>query len=44
MDTLKANELAKAKWSEIGSRYPGVSLDFTGELDDIQESLEALGH
>ena len=43
LDTLKANTLAKDKWQEIAPRYPGVSLDFTGELDDIKESLDALG-
>ena len=43
LDTLKANALAKKKWQEIAPRYPGVSLDFTGELDDIKESLDALG-
>jgi multidrug efflux pump subunit AcrB len=42
MDTLQVNRLAKKKWEEIRGRYPGISLDFSGELDDIQESLDSL--
>lgn len=43
MDTLQANTLLQAEWAKIESRYPGISLDFSGELDDIEESLGAMG-
>ncbi len=41
-DTLEANNSLKAEWGKISSRYPQVDLDFSGELDDIQESLDAM--
>ena len=43
MDTLEANRLLLEEWQRIRDDYPGVNLDFTGELEDIQESIEALG-
>lgn len=42
-DTVKVNNLVRARWEEIHSRFPSTSLDFSGELDDIQESLDAMG-
>ncbi len=42
MDTLEANQLLQEKWLTIRDHYPGVNLDFTGELEDINESIEAL--
>lgn len=42
MDTVAANNRIKAEWAKIASIYPGVSIDFSGELDDIQESLDAM--
>ncbi|MEM9057643.1 MAG: efflux RND transporter permease subunit, partial [Pseudomonadota bacterium] len=30
-------------WEDAKVRFPGASLDLTGELDDIQESLNAMG-
>ena len=41
-DTLTANGLIREDWQQIASQYPGVSLDFSGELDDIRESLGAM--
>lgn len=41
-DTLTANKLIRADWQQISTQYPGVSLDFSGELDDIRESLGAM--
>lgn len=41
-DTLAANAIVKAEWARIAPRHPGVSIDFSGELDDIQESLDAM--
>ncbi len=42
MDTVTANRLLQERWAELAPRYPGISLDFSGELDDIQESLDAI--
>ncbi len=41
--TVEANDRLKAIWRQMRSRYPGVDLDFSGELDDIQESIDAIG-
>jgi len=41
-DTVQANAAVVAYWDTIRARYPGVNLDFSGELDDIQESLDAM--
>ncbi len=41
-DTVAANEEILANWDKINERYPNVDLDFSGELDDIQESLDAM--
>ncbi len=41
-DTLAANAFIKAEWANVASRFPAVSIDFSGELDDIQESLDAM--
>lgn len=41
-DTLAANAFIKAEWEKTSPRHPGVSIDFSGELDDIQESLDAM--
>ncbi len=42
MDTVAANNHVKAEWHKIAASYPNISLDFSGELDDIQESLDAM--
>ncbi len=42
IDTLAANEAIKAAWDKAAARYPGTTLDFSGELDDIYESLDAM--
>ncbi|MDH5301278.1 MAG: efflux RND transporter permease subunit [Gammaproteobacteria bacterium] len=42
MDTPEANAQLFAAWETIRLNYPGVNLDTTGELDDIQESLDAM--
>lgn len=41
-DTVEANDRLKAAWTQMQTRYPGVDLDFSGELDDIQESLDSM--
>lgn len=42
-DTLTANRRIQALWAEMAGQYPGIAIDFSGELDDIQESLDAMG-
>ncbi len=41
-DTGAANDLIKEAWQKIAGEHPNVSLDFSGELEDIQESLDAM--
>ena len=41
-NTLQANSLIRDKWREIRDQHPDVALDFSGELDDITESLDAI--
>jgi multidrug efflux pump subunit AcrB len=41
-DTVQANAYVRAEWAKIRERFPGIDLDFSGELDDIQESLDAM--
>jgi len=43
IDTVEANDRLKAAWARLQPRFPGVELDFSGELEDIQESLDAMG-
>jgi multidrug efflux pump subunit AcrB len=42
IDTIQANNLIKEEWKRLQNQYPGVNLDYSGELDDLQESLDAL--
>ncbi|MFP5505551.1 MAG: efflux RND transporter permease subunit, partial [Gammaproteobacteria bacterium] len=41
-DTVVANAQVRRGWEDLHARYPGADLDFSGELDDIQESLDAM--
>ena len=43
IDTIAANKMIQDKWVDLQNTYPSISLDFSGELDDIQESLDAFG-
>ena len=44
IDTVAANAMVVEHWnSELQSRFPNLDLDFSGELDDIQESLDSIG-
>ncbi len=43
IDTVAANKLIQDEWQSIQSEYPSIDLDFSGELDDIKESLDAMG-
>ncbi len=42
-DTIKANNLIKEHWHTIRNDYQNVDLDFSGILDDLEESLNAIG-
>ena len=43
MDVLTANQRLKDAWVTLHDRYPDITLDFTGILDDIYEALDAIG-
>ena len=42
MNTVQANDLIKQKWAEIANQYPQNDLNFSGQLDDLQESLNSM--
>ena len=42
MNTVQANDLIKEKWADIASQYPDNDLSFSGQLDDLQESLDSM--
>lgn len=41
-DTVSANREILDAWKRIHSRFPEINLDFSGELDDIQESIDSI--
>jgi multidrug efflux pump subunit AcrB len=43
IDTVAANALITEKWKELKKEFPNVDLDFSGVLDDINESIDAIG-
>lgn len=42
LDTVQANRWISTEWRNHAANFPEVELDFSGELDDIQESLNAI--
>lgn len=42
INTVTANNLIMREWGRMQGDYPGIDLDFSGELDDIEESLDAM--
>ncbi|MEM6999065.1 MAG: efflux RND transporter permease subunit, partial [Pseudomonadota bacterium] len=42
IDTVAANELIVDEWKTLQQNYPNVDLDFSGVLDDINESMGAI--
>ncbi len=42
-DTVAANAAIRRWWEGVNGRFPNISLDFSGELDDIEEALGAIG-
>ncbi|MCI0507201.1 MAG: efflux RND transporter permease subunit [Gammaproteobacteria bacterium] len=41
-DTVVANNIIKEQWRQLQVNHPAIDLDFSGELDDIQESMDSL--
>ncbi len=41
-DTLAANRQIRQLWQEMAADFPDVTIDFSGELDDIKESLDSM--
>ena len=41
-DTAAANAQIKAAWAPLQAQHPNIDLDFSGELEDIEESLAAM--
>ncbi len=41
-DTVTANKILSEQWAKVSHLYPGVSLDFSGELEDIEEALDSM--
>ncbi len=41
-DTVQANKSVREEWQKISSQFPNADIDQSGELDDIQESLDAM--
>lgn len=41
-NTLDMNHLIQEKWRELKVKHPGISLDFSGELDDLEETLNVM--
>ncbi len=42
MNTVEANDLIKQRWLEISHQYSENNLNFSGQLDDIDESINAM--
>ncbi|MEW6118477.1 MAG: efflux RND transporter permease subunit [Pseudomonadota bacterium] len=42
LDTVQANACIGDAWQKIAPRFPNTRIDFSGELDDIKESLDAM--
>lgn len=42
LDTVTANQFVEQEWDKVKSQFPDIDLDFSGELDDIYESLNAM--
>lgn len=43
LDTVTANKMMLAGWEKHRREFPNIDLNFSGQLDDIQESLDAMG-
>ncbi len=43
IDTVAANNLIVEEWKSLQKEFPSIDLDFSGVLDDINESINAIG-
>jgi multidrug efflux pump subunit AcrB len=43
LDTLAANTAIKTAWKQVSAEHTGIHLDFSGELDELNESLGSIG-
>jgi len=41
-DTLTANRLIAEGWQPLAAQFPNTGIDFSGEMEDIRESLDAM--
>lgn len=42
VNTVTGNEMIQDHWQEIREQYPQINLDFSGELDDVYESIDSI--
>jgi multidrug efflux pump subunit AcrB len=42
-NAVAAADSLRAEWEKVRAAYPNANLDFSGQLDDINESLAAMG-
>ncbi|HMB59247.1 MAG TPA: efflux RND transporter permease subunit, partial [Xanthomonadales bacterium] len=42
LDTVTANRMIEEHWETINHEFPNTDLNFSGALDDIQESLDSM--
>jgi len=42
VDTVQANNAIADYWKTIQQEYPRINIDFSGELDDIKESINSI--
>lgn len=42
MNVIEANDQIKQYWQSIKHKHPNVEIDFSGQLDDIEESLNSM--
>ena len=42
LDTVTANKMLVDAWDKIKDQFPTINLDFTGQLDDINDSISSL--
>ena len=43
LDTVTANKMLLEGWNKIKKEHSSIDLDFSGQLDDIEESIDAMG-
>ncbi len=43
LDTVTANQQLVAAWAKIQHKFPNIDLKFSGQLDDIKESIDQMG-